>query len=218
MSMVNERLIEYLNALETELPDYLNELEQTAKENEVPIIRKEAQSLLRFLLCFQKPTSILEVGTAIGFSASFMSEYMPENCTITTIEKVPMRIVCAEKNLAAIPKADKVTLLTGEAMDLLKQLADEGRQFDFIFMDAAKGQYMNFLPELMRLLPKGGLLVTDNVLQEGSIVESKYTIPRRDRTIHMRMREYLYTLKHMEELETVILPVGDGMALSTKLK
>ena len=216
--MVNERLIEYLNALETELPEYLNQLEQTAKETEVPIIRKEAQSLLRFLLCFQKPMRILEVGTAIGFSASFMSEYMPEECTITTIEKVPMRIVCAKENLAAIPKADKVTLLTGEAMDLLKQLADEGNQFDFIFMDAAKGQYMNFLPELMRLLPKGGLLVTDNVLQEGSIVESKYTIPRRDRTIHMRMREYLYTLKHMEELETVILPVGDGMAVSTKLK
>ena len=216
MSMVNERLIEYLNALETELPDYLNKLEQTAKETEVPIIRKEAQSLLRFLLCFQKPAKILEVGTAIGFSASFMSEYMPAESTITTIEKVPMRIVCAKENLAAIPNADRVTLLTGEAMDLLKQLADEGRQFDFIFMDAAKGQYMNFLPELMRLLPKGGLLVTDNVLQEGSIVESKYTIPRRDRTIHMRMREYLYTLKHMDELETVILPVGDGMALSTK--
>ena len=216
MSMVKERLIEYLNALETELPDYLNKLEQTAKETEVPIIRKEAQSLLRFLLYFQKPARILEVGTAIGFSASFMSEYMPADCTLTTIEKVPMRIVCAKENLAAIPHADRVTLLTGEAMDLLKQLANEGRQFDFIFMDAAKGQYMNFLPELMRLLPKGGLLVTDNVLQEGSIVESKYTIPRRDRTIHMRMREYLYTLKHMEELETVILPVGDGMALSTK--
>ena len=141
---------------------------------------------------------------------------MPENCTITTIEKVEMRIKEAKKNLAAIPRADRVTLLCGDANEVLKELADRGESYPFIFMDAAKGQYMNFLPHLMKLLPAGGILITDNVLQEGTIVESKYTIPRRERTIHMRMREYVYTLKHMEELETVVLPVGDGVTLSVK--
>jgi len=216
--IVNERLSEYIKALECDLPEYLDELEQRALADEVPIIRKEAQSLLRFLLCLLKPEKILEVGCAVGFSSAFMSEYMPENCTITTIEKVEMRIKEAKKNLAAIPRAERVTLLCGDANEVLKELADKGESYPFIFMDAAKGQYMNFLPHLMRLLPEGGILITDNVLQEGTIVESKYTIPRRERTIHMRMREYVYTLKHMEELETVVLPVGDGVTLSVKKK
>ena len=216
--IVSERLSEYIKALECDLPAYLDELEQRALADEVPIIRKEAQSLLRFLLCLLKPEKILEVGCAVGFSSAFMSEYMPENCAITTIEKVEMRIKEAKKNLAAIPRADRVTLLCGDANEVLKKLADKGESYPFIFMDAAKGQYMNFLPHLMRLLPEGGLLITDNVLQEGTIVESKYTIPRRERTIHMRMREYVYTLKHMEELETVVLPVGDGVTLSVKKK
>jgi len=216
--IVSKRLSEYIKALECDLPAYLDELEQKALADEVPIIRKEAQSLLRFLLCLLKPEKILEVGCAVGFSSAFMSEYMPENCTITTIEKVEMRIKEAKKNLAAIPNADKVTLLCGDANEVLKELADKGESYPFIFMDAAKGQYMNFLPHLMKMLPEGGILITDNVLQEGTIVESKYTIPRRERTIHMRMREYVYTLKHMEELETVVLPVGDGVTLSVKKK
>ena len=216
--IISERLSEYIKALECDLPEYLDELEQRALADEVPIIRKEAQSLLRFLLCLLRPEKILEVGCAVGFSSAFMSEYMPENCTITTIEKVEMRIKEAKKNLAAIPRAEQVTLLCGDANEVLKELADKGESYPFIFMDAAKGQYMNFLPHLMRLLPEGGILITDNVLQEGTIVESKYTIPRRERTIHMRMREYVYTLKHMEELETVVLPVGDGVTLSVKKK
>lgn len=214
--IINERLSEYIKALECDLPEYLDVLEQRALADEVPIIRKEAQSLLRFLLCLLKPERILEVGCAVGFSAAFMSEYMPKDCKITTIEKVEMRIKEAKKNLAVIPRAEDVTLVCGDALDVLKELAEKGESYPFIFMDAAKGQYMNFLPYLMKLLPEGGLLITDNVLQEGTIVESKYTIPRRERTIHMRMREYVYTLKHMDELETVVLPVGDGVTLSVK--
>ena len=214
--IISERLSEYIKALECDLPEYLDELEQRALADEVPIIRKEAQALLRFLLCLLQPDRILEVGCAVGFSAAFMSEYMPEHCTITTIEKVEMRIREAKKNLASIPYADKVTLLCGDANDVLRDLAEQGNTYPFIFMDAAKGQYMNFLPYLLKLLPEGGILITEKVLQEGTIVESKYTIPRRERTIHMRMREYVYALKHMEELETVVLPVGDGVTLSVK--
>lgn len=214
--IVNERLSEYIKALECDLPEYLDRLEQQALKDEVPIIRKEAQSLLRFLLHLLQPEKILEVGCAVGFSSAFMSEYMPKGTTITTIEKVEMRIREAKKNLAAIPRAKDVTLLCGDAIDVLKDLCEKKERYPFIFMDAAKGQYMNFLPYLMELLPEGGILITDNVLQEGTIVESKYTIPRRERTIHMRMREYVYTLKHMDELETVVLPVGDGMTLSVR--
>lgn len=251
--IINEHIIDYINSLERELPEYLQVLECTAKQDGVPIIRKEAGTLLRFLLTMKQPEKILEVGTAVGYSCSFLSEYMGQGCTITTIEKVPMRIAEAKKNLSLARRREDMLLLIGDAMDVLKALnrkedgsieeiyvpatAEEKKEikdidslkaetwksklhgpFDFIFMDAAKGQYMNFLPEIMELLPVNGLLVTDNVLQEGSVAESKYSITRRDRTIHVRMREYLYTLTHMEELETVVLPVGDGMTLSIRKK
>lgn len=217
--IVNERITAYINTLEKELPSHLYELEKTALTEEVPIIRKEAQTFLRFLLAAARPRRILEVGTAVGFSAIFMSEYMPEDCTITTIEKVEMRLVKARKNIACAPKGDKITLLEGDALVLLKKLVTEERSsFDFIFLDAAKAQYMNFLPEIMKLLNKGGLLVTDNVLQDGTIAESRYGITRRDRTIHSRMREYLYTITHMEQLETAVIPLGDGVTVSTRIK
>ena len=214
--IVEPRLVEYLNSLETELPEHLAKLEAYAIEHEVPIIRKEAQSLLKFFLELKRPENILEVGTAIGFSASLLCEYMPVNCHLTTIEKVPMRIVEAEKNLAALKRSQDVTFLTGDAEEVLKNLKEQGKKYDFVFMDAAKAQYMSFLEQILPMLPPGALLVTDNVLQEGSIVESKYSITRRDRTIHMRMREYLYELKHNDSLTTSIVAVGDGMALSVK--
>lgn len=214
--IVEPRLSDYLNSLETELPEPLARLEAYAQEHEVPIIRKEAQSLLRFFVELKRPKRILEVGTAIGFSAAFFSEYMPEDCTVTTIEKVPMRIAEAEKNLAALKRSKDVTLLIGDAADVLAKLSEQGNTYDFVFMDAAKGQYLNFLSLLLPMLPPGALFITDNVLQEGSIIESKYSIARRDRTIHMRMREYLYELKHNEALTTSIVPVGDGMALCVR--
>ena len=212
--IVEPRLVEYLNSLETELPEHLAKLESYAIEHEVPIIRKEAQSLLKFFLELKQPKRILEVGTAIGFSASLLCEYMPKDCHLTTIEKVPMRIVEAEKNLAALKRSQDVTFLTGDAEEVLKNLKEQGNQYDFVFMDAAKAQYMSFLAQILPMLPAGALLITDNVLQEGSIIESKYSITRRDRTIHMRMREYLYELKHNDALTTSIVAVGDGMALS----
>ena len=156
---------------------------------------------------------ILEVGTAIGFSALLMSEYAPQGCHITTIEKYEKRIPLAKENFKKAGKEDKITLLEGDAVEIL---ADMQETFDFIFMDAAKGQYIHFLPDILRLLEPGGLLVSDNILQDGDIVESKYAVTRRNRTIHNRMREYLYALTHHEKLETVILPVADGVTLSTK--
>jgi predicted O-methyltransferase YrrM len=217
--IVDERITAYINSLETELPGELAKLEKEALAEHVPIIKKETQGVLKFLLRLQQPKRILEVGTAIGFSALFMSEYTGGDCRITTIEKVAMRLVEAEKNLAdpRFPNRHKIILRKGEALEVLKTLAEEKESYDFIFLDAAKAQYMSFLPELMKLLDTRGMLVTDNVLQDGTVINSRYSITRRDRTIHSRMREYLYTITHMEELDTVILPVGDGIALSHRL-
>lgn len=214
--IVDERITDYIASLDTELPEYLKELERTALSDEVPIIRKDTESFLRVLIELTKPESILEIGTAVGFSASLMAEYMPEACRLTTIEKVEMRLKEARVNLGKHRRADDITLIEADAAEALQKLCEEGRQFDFIFLDAAKGQYPAFLKYIIKLLPKGGLLVTDNVLQEGSIISSKYVIERRDRTIHMRMRDYLYEIKHNRLLTTSILTIGDGMALSVR--
>ncbi|MGB4661170.1 MAG: O-methyltransferase [Mobilitalea sp.] len=216
--IADERITAYINSLEKELTPELLSLEKEAIDNHVPIIKKETQGMLKFLIKLQQPTRILEVGTAIGFSALFMSEYSRDDCKITTIEKVAMRLVEADKNLSDIrfPHKDKITLKKGEALEVLKVLVKEKENYDFIFLDAAKAQYMSFLPEIMKLLGEHGMLVTDNVLQDGTVTNSRYSVTRRDRTIHSRMREYLYTITHMEELDTVILPVGDGLALSSR--
>mgnify|MGYP000775100513 CR=1 FL=1 len=212
--IVDERIITFINSMDTENSEILEQIEKEARADSVPIIRREMQSFLRTLLMLKKPVHILEVGTAVGFSALLMSEYAPEECRITTIENYEKRIPIARENFRRAGKADRITLIEGDAAEVLTELTGE---YDFIFMDAAKGQYMHFLPDVLRLLAPGGLLVSDNVLQEGNIIESRYAVCRRDRTIHARMREYLYTLTHHDELETVVLPVGDGATLSVKL-
>ncbi|WP_318709093.1 O-methyltransferase [Candidatus Acetatifactor stercoripullorum] len=212
--IVNERMTAFIDSLDRGNPAFLDEIEKYAVREQVPVIRKSMQSLLKFILAYAKPRSILEVGTAIGFSALLMSEYAPSDCAITTIEKYEKRIPVARENFRRAGREDRIKLLEGDAMELLPAL--EGG-FDLIFMDAAKGQYIHFLPEILRLLKPGGLLISDNVLQEGDVAESRFAVTRRNRTIHARMREYLYQLKHHPQLETVILPVGDGVTLSTRL-
>jgi len=211
--IVDERIVTFINSLETENSEILEAVEQEALSTYVPIIRKEMQSFLKVLLMIQKPMCILEVGTAVGFSALLMSEAAPEGCRITTIENYEKRIPIARENFRRAGKEEQITLIEGDAMDVLKTL--EG-SFDFIFMDAAKGQYINWLPDVMRLMKNGGVLISDNVLQEGDIIESHYLVERRNRTIYKRMREYLYELKHNPALITSIIPLGDGVTVSVK--
>ena len=211
--IVDERIVTFINSLETENSRILEAIEKEALDARVPIIRKEMQSFLKVLLAIQKPMCILEVGTAVGFSALLMSENAPEGCRITTIENYEKRIPIARENFKRAGKEQQITLVEGDAMEVLQTLDGS---FDFIFMDAAKGQYIHYLSEVMRLLPKGGVLVSDNVMQDGNVIESRFAVERRDRTIHSRMREYLYELKHNEELVTSILPLGDGVAVSVK--
>lgn len=211
--IIDERMSAFIDSLDKGNTPFLDEIEKNALETQVPVIRKSMQSLLKFLLTFSKPKNILEVGTAVGFSALLMSEYGPEDCHITTIEKYEKRIPVARENFRRAGAAERITLLEGDAEEILKELTGT---YDLIFMDAAKGQYIHFMPEVLRLLGPGGLLVSDNVLQDGDIIESRFAVTRRNRTIHARMREYLYELKHHPDLETVILPVGDGVTLSVR--
>ena len=212
--MITEnRLTAYINSLDQGDGDLIEHIAETAVKNRVPIIRRETAALLKTMVTLVSPVRILEVGTAVGYSALLMASVMPENCRITTIEKYEKRIPEAKENFRLAGMEDKIALLEGDAGEILAGLSGS---FDFIFMDAAKGQYINFLPDILRLLSPGGLLISDNVLQDGDIIESRFAVTRRNRTIHARMREYLYELKHHPELETVILPVGDGVTLSTK--
>lgn len=211
--IVEERLITYINSLDNGNTELLEKIEEEAHKNYVPVIRKETQNLLKLLLAMNRPKRILEVGTAVGFSALLMEEYNPVECKITTIENYEKRIPIARQNFLSAGKQDVIELLEGDAAVVLKTLQEP---YDFIFMDAAKGQYIHFLPEVMRLLKTDGVLVSDNVLQDGDIIESRFAVTRRDRTIHKRMRDYLYEITHMEELMTSVLPVGDGVTISVK--
>lgn len=209
--IVEERFVTYINLLSGENTPLLEEIEKEAHESGIPIIRRETQSLLKVLLALRKPQRILEVGTAIGFSALFMAEYNPAGGHITTIENYEKRIPIARDNFERAGRADQIILLEGDAADVLKELSGP---YDMIFMDAAKGQYIHFLEDVMRLLAPEGLLVSDNVLQDGDIIESRFAVARRNRTIHKRMREYLYCLTHHPRLTTSVLTVGDGVAVS----
>lgn len=205
-------MIAFINSLDKGNSAFLYELENFARGEGVPVIRRQTQGLLRFLLALTRPERILEVGTAVGFSALLMSENAPQ-AHITTIEKYEKWIPLAKENFRKAGKEEAITMLCGDAADILKTLTGT---YDFIFMDAAKAQYIHFLPDTLRLLSAGGMLVSDNVLQDGDVIESRYAVTRRNRTIHARMREYLYELTHRGELSSVILPVGDGVALTIR--
>ena len=211
--ITEERISTFISSFDTGNTPFLEELEQYAKKTDVPIIRPQVQNLLKLLLAMKEPKTILEVGTAIGFSALLMSEYGPRDCHITTIEKYEVRIPIARENFKKAGKEKEITLIEGDATQILKELTGP---YDMIFMDAAKGQYINWLPDVLRLMEEGSVLVSDNVLQEGDLIESHYLVERRNRTIYKRMREYLWQLTHSPVLRTSVLPLGDGAAVSVK--
>ena len=208
--IADSRITDYILSLETGQGQLCDRIEQEALAARVPIIRRETAALLKTLVAAKAPRALLEIGTAVGYSALLM----PADCRITTIEKYEKRIPVARENFRLAGEEERITLLEGDADEILERL--KGSYFDFLFMDAAKGQYLAWLPKLMELMPPGALLVSDNVLQDGDIVQSRFAVERRNRTIHARMREYLYELKHNSALETSILPVGDGVALSVR--
>ncbi len=213
--MTDERLTDYLRSLERTQDPVIEEILAEAQRGRIPVIRPETAALLKVLIRLHRPMRLLEVGAAVGYSAILMAGCMPADGHLTTIENYEKRIPLARENIRKACMEEKITLLEGDAMDILPGL-EPG--YDMVFMDAAKAQYINFLPHVTRLLKTGGLLVSDNVLQEGDIIESRFAVTRRNRTIYKRMREYLWELKHSETYETSVLTVGDGVTLSVKLK
>ena len=211
--MDQERITQYIHSLDQGHGAFCDQIAKAARADRVPIIRKETANFLQAMVAATRPKRILEVGTAVGYSALLMAQVMPEETDIITIEKYEPRIPVARRHFAEAGLSDRITLLEGDAGEILKKLDGS---FDFIFMDAAKGQYIHWLPDILRLLSTGGVLFSDNVLQDGDIIESRFAVERRNRTIHARMREYLYTLTHMPELQTSVVPIGDGVALSVK--
>ena len=209
-----ERLADYLASLEPAADRLLVQIETKAREDRIPIIRKETGALLKTLIAALQPEQILEVGTAVGYSSLLMANVMPREGHITTIEDYEKRIPIARENFRRAGMEERITLLEGDAGEIIQNLPKAA--YRFIFMDAAKGQYLHWLPRILELLAPGGILVSDNVLQDGTILESRFAVERRDRTIHRRMREYLYQLKHRKDLETAVLPVGDGVTVSVK--
>lgn len=208
-----ERITGYINSLDSGHGALCDRIAREARAAFVPIIRTETAAFLQTMVAAVRPRQILEVGTAVGYSALLMAQVMPEDAHITTIEKFRPRIPQARAHFDEAGMSGRITLLEGDAGELLGQLDGP---YEFIFMDAAKGQYIHWLPEILRLLPEGGMLFSDNVLQDGDLIESRFAVERRNRTIHSRMREYLYTLTHTPQLQTSVVPIGDGVTVSVK--
>ncbi len=213
----NDRLLTFLHSLQgpEETGGYpFAAKRKQAEEAGVPIIRLEMESFLHVLLELRRPERILEVGTATGYSAMRMASFTPPETTITTIENYEPRIREAEKNFETCPWKERLFLIGKDAQEALCQL--ESDSYDMVFMDAAKAQYIHYLPQVLRVMKTGALLVSDNVLQDGVLLESRYAVDRRDRTIHARMREYLHALCRTQGLVTSVVPIADGVALTYK--
>ncbi|MES1058426.1 O-methyltransferase [Enterococcus faecium] len=211
--VVKEELLDFMRTQQKKLPGELGKLEEEAHVAEVPVIPHETVVFLKFLLGQLQPERILEIGAAIGFSSSVMATTIGENAHVTTIDRFDVMIEKAKKNYERLGLTDKVTLLEGQAADILPELSGP---YDFIFMDSAKSKYIEFLPECLRLLRKGGVLMVDDIFQGGTILLPDEEIPRGKRAIHRKLNEFLRVVMDHPDLTSTILPLGDGMILMTK--
>lgn len=211
--IINEDILHYLRTEQKQLTGSLGDLEALAHENGVPVIPHETVVFLQFLLKQKQPKRVLEIGTAIGFSASLMAESLGKEAKITTIDRFPVMIEKAKANFEKLGLADQVTLLEGDAADILSTL--EG-PYDFIFMDSAKSKYIAFLPECLRLLSDDGVLMVDDIFQAGTVLQPIEDIPRKNRAIHRHLNEFLEVVTTSPELTSTLLPLGDGVALISK--
>lgn len=213
----NDYIVEYIRAIRPQSQGVLKKIESKIASGEEtwPIIKPEVASFIEVLLSIKKPTKILEIGTAVGYSSILMSKYLQPGGNIITIERSTTMQEYAQENIKKSSLENTIMIKKGEAADILIDL--ESSQFDVIFMDSAKAQYINFLPECIRLLKDDGVLITDNVLHKGTVAKSRYLIPRRQRTTHMRLREFLWEIYHNPHLQSAVLPFGDGIAISYKI-
>lgn len=205
----HDRFEGFLKSFPFELPEYLSLIREKALKDNIPIIRDDTQRFIVFLMKSFVPKRILEIGTAVGFSALLMAHFDSSLTKLVTIEDYEPRIKAAEENFSHSDAP--ITLLTGDASEVLKGLDGE---YDFIFIDAAKGQYPEYLRLIRPLLASHAMIVADNILQDGRILEPKEALERRDRTIHKRIRQYLSEIMTDSSLVSTVLPIGDGLAVS----
>ena len=211
----DDYISKYIRLIQPKYDGILGDIQEEALNAEIPIIPHETARFLSTLLTVKRPKEILEIGTAVAFSAGLMCRYIQPEGHVTTIDRYELMLAEAEKNVKRLGLEDKITIIRGDAAEVLKKL--EG-PYDFVFLDAAKGQYIQFLPDILRLMPIGGVFVADDVLQGGNIAKSRFTLPRRQRTIHKRMRNFLWDISHLGCLESSIIPIGDGIVFCTKIK
>ncbi|MCJ7856921.1 O-methyltransferase [Lachnospiraceae bacterium NSJ-143] len=211
----DDYISKYIRLIQPKYDGVLGEIQEEALAAEVPVIPHETARFLSTLLTIKRPKEVLEIGTAVAFSAGLMCRYLAEGGHVTTIDRYELMLAEARKNIKKLDLEDKIRIIEDDAANVLPKL--EG-PYDFIFLDAAKGQYIQFLPHLLRLMPVGGIMVADDVLQGGNIAKSRFTLPRRQRTIHKRMRNFLWDISHLDCLESSIIPIGDGIVLCTKIK
>ncbi len=214
-SIMDERMETFLEMFSMPLCENLSEIALKAADKHVPIIRRQTGELLVFLLKAFNVKNVLEIGTATGYSALYMAGGKPD-VHIDTIEKVEYRTWEAKDNIVKNGFDDRINVMYGDALSILPKLIRQGNRYDMVFMDAAKGQYAAFSEYAYTLLRPGGIMVTDNVMQEGEILESRYAVPRRNRTIYTRIREYLYDITHSDIWNSIILPLGDGVVISIR--
>lgn len=211
--VVKKELVEFMRTKQKELGGELGIIEKEANEAGVPIIPHETVVFLQFWLTQLKPKNILEIGTAIGFSSSLMAQCMNQEGHVTTIDRFDVMIRKAKLTYERLNMNEKITLLEGDAAEILPTLSGS---YDFIFMDSAKSKYIEFLPDCLRLLKKGGVLMVDDVFQAGTILEPLADIPRGQRAIHKKLNQFLQVIMHHPDLTSTLLPLGDGVVLITK--
>lgn len=210
--VVKEEIVDFMRTRQKRVSGSLEELENFAHAENIPIIPHETVAYFRFLLETLQPEKILEIGTAIGFSALLMAEHAP-HAQITTIDRNPEMIALAKANFTKFDKRKQITLLEGDAMDLLPGLKD---RYDFVFMDSAKSKYVVFLPEVLRCLASGGLIIIDDVFQGGDVAKEIGEVRRGQRTIYRGLHQLFDKTLDQSEITSALLPLGDGILMIRK--
>ncbi|MDD3570099.1 MAG: O-methyltransferase [Lachnospiraceae bacterium] len=205
----------YLRLIQPKYEGVLGEIQEEAQEKQVPIVPHEVARFLSTILSIKRPKEVLEIGTAVAFSAGLISKYLQPGGHVTTIDRYEVMLKDARENIKRMNLEETINLIEDDAANVLPTLTGP---YDVVFLDAAKGQYAQFLPHILRLMPIGGILIADDVLQNGDIAKSRYSVPRRQRTIHKRMRNFLWDISHLDCLESSIIPIGDGVVLCHKIK
>lgn len=212
--IINENVLKYLRSSQRRFEEDLDRLERWCNKNRIPIIPHETAVFLDFQLGITRPKQILEIGAAVGFSAMLMARHLPSDGKLYTIERYDYMSERAKKNFKDFGYDDRITLIEDDANNVLSKLDEK---FDFIFMDSAKSKYIEFFPYCMELLNDGGILFVDDIFQGGTVLDNISDIPRRNRTIHKKLNEFLELVNNHDSIKSTILPLGDGVIMIQKL-